>query len=54
MVSPYFYIQQNDIIIVEPNKKKSVANDVVTARNISLALAIISTLTVLYSIFRYQ
>jgi polysaccharide export outer membrane protein len=52
MASPYFYIQQNDIIIVEPNKKKSVANDIVTTRNITLGLAIISTLAVLYSIFR--
>ncbi len=52
MASPYFYVQQNDIIIVEPNKKKSVANDIVTARNISLALAIISTFAIVYSIFR--
>jgi polysaccharide biosynthesis/export protein len=52
MASPYFYIQQNDIIIVEPNKKKSVANDIVTSRNITLSLAIISTFAVLYSIFR--
>ncbi len=52
MASPYFYIQQNDIIIVEPTKKKSVANDVVTTRNITLALAIISTFAVVYSIFR--
>jgi polysaccharide export outer membrane protein len=52
MASPYFYIQQNDIIIVEPNKRKSVANDIVTTRNITLGLAIISTLAVLYSIFR--
>ena len=37
MASPYFYIQQNDIIIVEPTKKKSAANDVVTTRNITLA-----------------
>ena len=37
MASPYFYIQQNDIIIVEPTKKKSAANDIVTTRNISLA-----------------
>ncbi|HEY4935745.1 MAG TPA: polysaccharide biosynthesis/export family protein, partial [Puia sp.] len=43
MASPYFYVQQNDIIIVEPNKKKSVANDIITARNVSLALAFIST-----------
>jgi polysaccharide biosynthesis/export protein len=52
MASPYFYIQQNDIIIVEPTKKKSVANDVVTARNISLALAFISTFAIVYSLFR--
>jgi polysaccharide biosynthesis/export protein len=52
MSSPYFYIQQNDIIIVEPNKKKSVANDIVTTRNITISLAIISTFAVLYSIFR--
>ena len=51
MASPYFYIQQNDIIIVEPNKKKSVANDIVTTRNISLALAIVSTFAIIYSIF---
>src|SRR5579863_565005 len=51
MASPYFYIQQNDIIIVEPTKKKSVATDAVTARNITLGLAIVSTFAVIYSIF---
>jgi polysaccharide biosynthesis/export protein len=54
MASPYFYLQQNDIVIVEPNKKKSVANDIVTARNISLALAFVSTFAVVYSIFHYN
>jgi hypothetical protein len=53
MASPYFYIQQNDIIIVEPNRQKSVANDIITARNISLALAFITTFAVLYSLFRH-
>jgi polysaccharide export outer membrane protein len=53
MASPYFYIQQNDIIIVEPNRKKSVANDVVTARNIGLVLAFISTFAIVYSLFRH-
>jgi polysaccharide export outer membrane protein len=52
MASPYYYIQQNDIIIVEPTRKKSAANDIVTTRNITLGLAIISTIAVLYSIFR--
>ena len=54
MASPYFYLQQNDLIIVEPTKKKSVANDVIAMRNISLALAIISTFAVVYSIFIKQ
>src|SRR5450755_4631861 len=51
MASPYFYLQQNDIVIFEPTRKKAAANDIVTTRNITLALAIISTFTVVYSIF---
>jgi polysaccharide biosynthesis/export protein len=52
MASPYFYVQQNDIIIVSPTKRKVVANDVVTARNISLALAFVSTFAIVYTLFR--
>lgn len=52
MASPYFYLQQNDIVIFEPTNRKVAASDVVTARNISLALAFVSTFAVLYSIFR--
>jgi polysaccharide export outer membrane protein len=52
MLSPYFYLQQNDLVIFEPNNKKYAANDAVTSRNISLGLAIVSTIAVLYSIFR--
>jgi polysaccharide biosynthesis/export protein len=52
MLSPYFYLQQNDLVIFEPNNKKYAANDAVTTRNISLGLAIVSTIAVLYSIFR--
>jgi polysaccharide biosynthesis/export protein len=51
MASPYFYLQQNDILIFEPTKKKSVANDIVTVRNVSIAATVISTLAILYSIF---
>jgi len=52
MVSPYFYLQQNDMVIVEPNKKKVAASDQVTARNISIAATIVSTIAIVYSIFR--
>jgi polysaccharide export outer membrane protein len=52
MGSPYFYLQQNDMVIVEQNKKKIAANDQVTTRNVSIAATLISTLAILYTIFR--
>lgn len=52
MASPYFYLQQQDIIIIEASNKKVVANDQVTTRNITIGLAIASTLAVIYSIFK--
>jgi polysaccharide biosynthesis/export protein len=51
MASPYFYLQQNDIVIVEPTKKKSVANDIITLRNITIASTVVSTFAIIYSIF---
>lgn len=50
--SPYFYLQSNDVVIIEPTKKKVAASDQVTIRNISIATSIVSTLAILYSIFR--
>jgi len=52
MGSPYYYLQPNDVVYVEANRKKIVANDQVTVRNISIAATIVSTLAILYSIFR--
>jgi polysaccharide export outer membrane protein len=52
MASPYFYLQPNDLVIIEANKKKIAANDQVTLRNISIAATVISVFAILYSIFR--
>jgi polysaccharide export outer membrane protein len=52
MASPYFYLQANDVVIVEPTKAKVAANDQATFRNISIFTAILSTFAILYSIFR--
>ena len=52
MGSPYFYLQQDDMVIVEANKKKIVANDQVTIRNVSIAATIVSTIAIVYSIFK--
>ncbi|MBS1660094.1 MAG: polysaccharide biosynthesis/export family protein [Bacteroidetes bacterium] len=52
MASPYYYLQQNDVVLVEPTKRKVAANDQVTARNVTLAATIVSTIAIIYSIFR--
>ena len=52
MASPFFYLQANDVVIVEPTKKKIAATDQTTLRNVSIAATVISTLAILYSIFR--
>jgi polysaccharide export outer membrane protein len=53
--SPYYYLQQNDIVFVEPNSKKPTANDQVIARNLTIASAVaalVSTLAIIYNIFK--
>jgi len=52
MASPFFLLQQGDVVIVEATKRKVAANDQLTTRNISLGITIVSTLAILYSIFR--
>ncbi len=52
MASPYFYIQSGDVVIIEPTKKKVAANDQTAIRAITITTSIISTLAILYSIFK--
>ena len=51
MLSPYYYLQQNDIVIVEPTKNKIAANDVVLQRNLTIFATLLSTFAIFYSIF---
>jgi polysaccharide export outer membrane protein len=51
-VSPYFYLQQNDMVIVDVRKNKSVENDQVTTRNITIAASILSTIAIFINVFR--
>jgi polysaccharide export outer membrane protein len=50
--SPFFYLQQNDIVYVEANKKKVAASDQVTVRNVSIAASVVATVAIIYSIFK--
>jgi len=50
--SPFFYLQPNDVVYVDLNKTKASANDAVLVRNISLAISVISLLTVVITLTR--
>lgn len=52
MASPFFYLQSGDVVYVEPTKKKVAASDQVTVRNVTIAASVVSTLAILYSIFK--
>jgi polysaccharide export outer membrane protein len=53
LASPYFYLQQNDIVYVEATKKKVAASDQVTTRNVAIAASVASTIAIIYSIFHH-
>jgi len=48
--SEFFYLQQNDVIVVHPIKSKSAVNDQIMVRNISLAATIVSTLAIIITL----
>jgi polysaccharide export outer membrane protein len=50
--SPYYFLKQNDMVVIEQTKNKLANTDQTTARNISLASGVISTLLFVYTVFR--
>ncbi|MDF2187051.1 polysaccharide biosynthesis/export family protein [Paraflavitalea sp. CAU 1676] len=49
--SPYYYLQQNDMVIVDVTKKKAALNDQATVRNITIATSILATIAIFINIF---
>jgi len=47
--SPYFYLKQNDVVYVEPNKTKISSSGISSVQRVTLAIAILSFLTLIYS-----
>jgi len=47
MSSPYFYLQPNDVVYVEPNKAKAASTDAVKNRNFAIIASVLSVLIVL-------
>ncbi|HEU4632859.1 MAG TPA: polysaccharide biosynthesis/export family protein [Flavisolibacter sp.] len=50
MASPYFYLRQNDMIIVNAAKNKASSQDLTTLRNVSIATSVISALGIIISL----
>lgn len=50
--SDFFYLQQNDVVVVHPTRKKITANDQLIVRNISIATSIISTIAIVLSVLK--
>jgi len=45
--SPYFYLKQNDVVYVEPNKQKIIAADAARTRTLTVAASVAAVLIVL-------
>lgn len=52
--SPYYYMQNNDVLYIEPTKSKGIASDQEFSRNLQVMSLVFSTLITLYSIFRFR
>jgi polysaccharide export outer membrane protein len=52
MASPYFYLQQNDVVYIEATKKKIAANDQSTTRTVTIAGTLISTLAIIITLLK--
>lgn len=49
--SPYYYLQPNDMVIVDVAKNKGAVNDQITVRNITVAASVLSTIAIFINIF---
>lgn len=50
--SPYYYLQQNDVIYVEPSEQRVAAANVTFTRNIGVATSILTTIVLLFQVFK--
>lgn len=50
--SPYYYLQQNDVVVVAQNRRKLQGTDQVTIRNVSILTSVVTAAAVLITLFR--
>jgi len=51
--SPYYYLQQNDIVYIEPNKAKAAGSDLTVARNVSIIASLAGLATIIISQIKF-
>lgn len=51
-LSPYYNLQQNDMVIVDVSKNKAIANDQVTMRTLSITTTLLSVVAIFFTILR--
>ncbi|MDE1191331.1 MAG: polysaccharide biosynthesis/export family protein [Arachidicoccus sp.] len=54
MASPWFYLQQGDVLYIEPAKSKAATTDAARTRNLTIAAAIISLVVVVISRINFK
>jgi len=50
--SPYYFLRQNDVVLINPNKNKARLSDQVFNQRLSIAFSLINTIALLYNIFQ--
>lgn len=50
--SPFYYLSQDDIVYIEPNKRKLPNSDQTVIRNLSIVTSIVSTLALVITLFK--
>jgi polysaccharide biosynthesis/export protein len=51
-LSPYYYLQQNDLVIVDVNKNKAAQNNQTTLQAVTIGASLLSIIAVFVTIFR--
>ena len=50
--SPYYFLRQNDVVLVNPNKNKARLSDQVFNQRLGIAFSIVNMIALLYNIFQ--
>lgn len=48
--SPYFYLKQNDVVYIEPTRRKTAGNEAILVRNVSIITSVLSVMAIAVSL----